>query len=143
MTLCLMRFLFGGDERAGLRHPEERGRGRSGRVQHGQDIVHLLFHRRQLRRAIRETCAARIEHDQARERGQPLEESREARFLPLVLDVREQARDEDEVGWAIADDLVGDVHGAALRIFRLGDHLPSVPPATEHNNSGSGEAPRD
>ena len=40
-------------------------------------------------------------------------------FLPHQLDVRDPARDVDEVERALADDLVGDVHVTASRVARL------------------------
>ena len=45
---------------------------------------------------------------EARERGEPLEEARERRELPLQLQVRDEPEDEHEVDRPVADDLVGD-----------------------------------
>jgi len=40
---------------------------------------------------------------------------------PEVFDVRDPAHDEDEIGATVADDLVGDIHVAALRVPRFGN----------------------
>ena len=105
---------------------EERGALRAGGVHHRADVVHPLFVRRQLRvgHAIGEARAALVENDQTREGGQPLEEARPRRLLPRQLDVRHPAGDEDQIQRPFADDLVGDVDVAALRVSRLGCHDP-------------------
>ena len=71
---------------------------------------------------IRETGPACVEDDEPRERSEAAEEPREGRLIPLVLDMREQARDEHEVDGAVADDLVRDVDLATLGVSRLGRH---------------------
>jgi hypothetical protein len=49
----------------------------------------------------------------SRERGAPPEESSKRGFLPLVLDVAERTREEDEIDGPATDSLVGDVDFAA------------------------------
>ena len=52
-----------------------------------------------------------------------LQEAREGRLGPEVLEVRDPAHDEDEIDGAAADDLVGDVDVAAARVVRLGNGM--------------------
>ncbi len=44
---------------------------------------------------------------------------RRAGLVPVILEMRNKARHEDEVEWAITSDLVGDVDVAALRVVRF------------------------
>jgi hypothetical protein len=111
----------------GLREPEERGRTGACGVQNAEEVVHLLFHGRVSLGSIGESRPSWIDHDQAGERRQAPQECREARLLPIVVEVREQPRDEDEVDRSAADHLVGDVDIAALRVMNLwGVHGPSL-----------------
>ena len=48
-----------------------------------------------------------------------LQEAREGRLVPEVVEVRDPAHDEDEIDRAVADHLVGDVDVAAARVVRL------------------------
>ena len=45
-----------------------------------------------------------------------VEEARERRLVPEVLEVRDPAHDEDEIDRARPDDLIGDVDAAAVRV---------------------------
>jgi hypothetical protein len=45
-----------------------------------------------------------------------------ARIIPIVLNVRNEARNEDEIDGAFAEDLIGDVNVATLGISGLGLH---------------------
>jgi len=111
----------------GLRESEERSRTGACGVQDALEVVHLLFHGRVSLGSIGESRPSWIDHDQAGEPGQTTHESREARLLPIVVEVREQPRDEDEVDRSAADHLVGDVDIATLRVMNLGGvHGPSV-----------------
>ena len=74
--------------------------------------------------AVGQPGAALVEEDQARERGEPLEEARAARLLPVQLEVGDEPGHEDQVDRAVADDLVGDVDVAALRVAGLGESWP-------------------
>src|SRR2546430_14281981 len=57
-----------------------------------------------------------VEQEQARKRGQPVQEVRILRDFPALLDVRNPARNPDQVEGLVADDLVGDADLAAPRI---------------------------
>jgi len=66
---------------------------------------------------------------EAREGGQSTEILPNGQFLPVALNVRDRRRDEDQVRWAIASDLVGAMNA----VGRLGvpdfgsfDHQRSV-----------------
>src|SRR4029453_5078287 len=65
---------------------------------------------------VRETRAALVEADQARERSEPLEEVGVRRIPPVDLEVREEPGDEDQVERSVAGQLVGDVDVAAPRV---------------------------
>ena len=59
---------------------------------------------------------ALVEQDDARERGQPLDEVTVARLVPEDAQVSEEAADDHEVDGTVADDGVGDVDIAAERV---------------------------
>jgi hypothetical protein len=114
-------------DRPGLGEHEERCRPRVHSVQHVEDVVDLLLHRGIVLRPIGEPRPSRIDHDQPREGRQATQEPREARLLPVVVDVREQPRDEHEVDRPAADHLIGDVDIAALRVLNPRTvHRPTV-----------------
>jgi phage terminase large subunit-like protein len=110
---------------AALRRAEDRGALGADAVHHGADVVHPLFQRRQLvgRDGIGHPGAALVEQDQARERGETLEAGGEVGQFPGELDVRDPAGHVDQVYWAVADDLVGDVDVPGLRVARVGRRL--------------------
>src|SRR5205085_3605513 len=82
--------------------------------------------RRSERVPVRHAGAALVERDDPAERGEPLEEPARERILPHHVDVRDPPGDEDEIERTVAEDLIGDVDVAALRVARLGvhDHRP-------------------
>ena len=84
-----------------------------------RQVVHARLQVRDFAGAIREFSAALVEGDQARERRQPLEKATVGRELPSVLDLIRPAARVDEIQRALADDLVGDVEIAALRVSDL------------------------
>jgi hypothetical protein len=103
---------------------EERRAFRSDRVQHCSHVVYPFLERRELlvRHAVGEAGAAFVEEDEPREGGEPLEEVRHGRVVPHELDVRDPTGHVDEVARSLADDLVGNVHVAALRVAGLRGH---------------------
>jgi hypothetical protein len=109
-------------QRAGLRRAEQCGAFGPRRVHHCPDVVHPLLERRQTveRDGVGHARAALVEQDQPGERCESIEEPREARLLPDVLDVRDPTMDEYEVLRSIADNLISDVQLAAARVSRLG-----------------------
>ena len=83
--------------------------------------------------AVREPHAALVEEDQPGEAGKPLHETAVARQLPVRLQVREPAHDEDQVDVALAQHLVGDVDVAGARVANFREcvlHAASIPPAS-------------
>jgi hypothetical protein len=103
-------------------------------------LVGLMAGRWQLaiRHAVRHSRAAPVEEDQSCERGQSLQESRERRDLPPVLDVRDPAVHEDEVERTLAHDSVGEMDIAAPGVAGLGSMtLPvSLSGRSRHNGWG-------
>ena len=116
-------------QRPALRDPEDRRAVGPDGVHDGADVVHPLVHRRWPGHRVRHPGAALVEHDQPRERRQPAQEASQARFLPGHLDVRDEARHQDEIDRTVAEHLVGDADRPALRIARLGrcHHAPPSP----------------
>lgn len=78
--------------RAALEQGEHGGTFGAGGRHHGEDVVHLLLERRCLGDGVRQAAAAAIEHDQTAEAGQPVEVARQARLLPVMLDLGDPAR---------------------------------------------------
>ena len=95
----------------------QRSSRRTDSIENSTKIVYALLERRDAARAIRDPNAASVEEDQARKRRQATHEPRPARVLPGDLDVRHDARHEDEVERTVADNLVRDVH--AVRGLRV------------------------
>src|SRR4051812_26465451 len=77
--------------------------------------------------AVGEAGAALVEHDDAAEGPEAREEMREHRIVPAEVEIGDEARDIDEVEGALAEDLVGDTHVAALGVPGVGRH-GVVPP---------------
>jgi hypothetical protein len=73
-------------------------------VHHGADVIHPLLERREcsLRDTIRQPGAPLIEEDEPREGSKSSKEAGERWIFPEVLDVRDEARDEDEVHRTVA-----------------------------------------
>jgi hypothetical protein len=94
------------------------------------DRAHVVHPRLEVGRAgyaIRKTGAALVEDEHARDPAERAQERRLARHLPLVLDMRDEPGDVDEVDGAVPEHLIGDRHLAAARIARLRDlHAPIV-----------------
>src|SRR6266550_4318210 len=109
---------------AAFRVPEQCGVLRPDCVEDGAHVVHPLLERRQPvgRNPVGHPCPALVEEDQSGERRQALEKARRLRLFPQELDVRDPAGDVDEVERPVADDLVGDVDIATLRVSGLRRH---------------------
>jgi hypothetical protein len=93
------------------------------------DIFHPFFERRQgiARHAVGKPGAALIEQDQPGEARQPLEEAGDRRFFPILhLEVRYPPGYHHKIARAIADNLIGDVDVADLRVLRLRSHVPAI-----------------
>jgi hypothetical protein len=102
--------------RAALRDPKERRPLGSGGVHHRPDVVNPELEGRHLGDGVGQPVAALVEDDQARERGEPLEEASLRGRLPLELEVGGEAENEDQVDWPVADDLVGNRGVAGLGV---------------------------
>ena len=114
--------------RAALGDTEQRRALGARRVHHRANVADPLLEDRKLvhRHPVGETHAALVEQQQPRERGEAVEEPSLSRILPGELDVTHPTGNEDEVDRPLAEDLVGDVDVAALRVPRLGDHPASL-----------------
>lgn len=96
-------------------------------------IVHPQLERWQalVRHAVGEAGAAFVEQDQARERREPPQKVRVLGHLPALLDIRDPARNPDQVERPLPDNLIGDVDLADLGIkgpgpVHTGNLRPSV-----------------
>jgi len=107
---------------------DKRGMGLSDRVRIG-----TLGERMDDVRALGEAHAALVEQDQSRERGQLLAEAPVARMLPEDTEVRDGARDPDQVQRSVSEHLVGDLDTAAVRVL----HRWPAHPVTSSNSSSS------
>ena len=119
--------MCGGEQRghrASLEPREHRRLFGPGGIENRDDVVHLLLERRRARHGVRQPRPPAVEHDQSRERREPLEVPRDPRLLPVHLDLRHPARDVHEVDRAVADHLVGDVEVAAASVLSLWCHRP-------------------
>ena len=90
---------------------------RADSIHYGAHIVHPLFQCRHVADPVRQTGAALIEHDQTSESGEPGLEMHESWFVPIMIEIRYEARHPNEVERSIPDDLIGDPHIAAPRVL--------------------------
>jgi hypothetical protein len=102
--------------------PKSAARSEPARVHHGAYVVHSVFEWRRRGNRVGKPRAPLVEQDQPRERGKPVEEAGDPRVSPLQVQVRDEARHEDEVERPIADDLVRDVDLTALRVVGVWGH---------------------
>ena len=86
------------------------------------EVVYPALKHRDLADAVGEAGATLVEQDHTRERREPIEEARRRGLLPPVLDIRHEARHEEEIAWPIAHRLVRDVDAVGLRVAGLGRH---------------------
>jgi hypothetical protein len=99
--------------RPALRVAEERSRLASGSVHDRADVVHPRLEVGEADVAVGEPGAALVEADEPREGREPVEDARVGGMLAVDLEVREEARDEDEVERPVTRDGVRDVDVAA------------------------------
>ena len=95
------------------------------RVEHGRDVGHELLERRQRggRDRVRQAGPPLVEHDQPAERREALAELGQRRHVPLGIEVAEPLVEQEDVGRALANDLVREVQVAQAGVARLGKHL--------------------
>src|SRR6266516_3471411 len=91
-------------------------------IHHCERICHPLIGSRNPRRAVGHAGASLVEADDARKSGHPLEPPDPPRLLPVEGEMGYPARNHQQVGYALAGDLVGDVQTAAARVSDLGWH---------------------
>lgn len=94
----------------------------AGCVQDRPGVVHSAFERWQLviRDTIREPGSTPVEDDETEGGCQPAEEPRDRGLLPVQVEMGDPAGDVQQIEGAVAQDLVGDVDGAASRVAHLG-----------------------
>ena len=122
----------------GMRRGEERGYERSlgdadgrgvlrlGRGHHGARVLHPLLEGERSVRADRigQADPAPVEPDEARERGQTIEEAREAGLFGHGLHRDEAVGQEQKIGRPLAVGLVGDVDLSRPRVAGLRHDAP-------------------
>jgi hypothetical protein len=91
------------------------------RIQDGDDVVHLLLEGRQCDSPVGEPGASSVELDEASDSREAFQVAAGGRVFPYDFDVRVRAPDEEDVGWAVADFLVGEVDVAVVGVADLGD----------------------
>ena len=112
-------------QRAAGRVGEQRGALAAGRVEHGVDVAELGLDGQLA--VVGQPRAAAVHDDQPRETGQAVEEARQARVLPDVLDVVDVRADEQQVERPVAVDLEGEVDVAVAGVAReaaIAAHYP-------------------
>jgi hypothetical protein len=111
---------------------EQRGATRSHRIHHRSDVVHSLLEAGNCRTAIGQPRAALVEADESGKRSESMQHPSETRLLPLVLNMRYEARNHDEIERTGAHYLVGDVNIPTLGVpclgYRAHAHLPGIIP---------------
>ena len=86
-----------------------------GGIENGTHVVHPIVHRAGLD-SVGEAHASLVEEDQPGECRQPLAEHAVSAVIPVDVEVRDVALDEDQVARPIADHPVGNVDVAIARI---------------------------
>jgi hypothetical protein len=101
---------------------------RAYRVHYRAQIVHPVFKGWQfvVWHAIGKPGAAFIKHDQSRKGAEPSQKSSESRLLPGQLDMRNPARNVNEIDLSFAHHLIGNVEITAPSVLSLGQHFHLV-----------------
>jgi hypothetical protein len=73
-----------------------------------------------LRHRVRESGPALVEHDDASKASESQEPARQIGMLPVIFDMRDEARYKNEIGRAAAKNLVSDMNIAAFGVVRYG-----------------------
>lgn len=139
-----------GEERADgtpLGAAEQGGLLRADGVHHGLDVLDALLEGGNATNPVRESRAALVEEDQAREGRQPAQEPGIARLVPVLLDIRDPAGDVHEVDRAAPHHLVGDADLADLRVsclrdIRLDGGTGAAPPGACRGSGRLSSTPR-
>jgi hypothetical protein len=85
-------------------------------------VVHPLVEIGQLAQTVGEASASLVEHDNPRPPRQMIEPGGLIRGVPHVFDVRNEARDDDEVLRTVSEHLIGNVDVATLGVTNFRVH---------------------
>lgn len=99
------------------------------RIHHRAQVIHARFQRREMVciDAITQAGPALVEHDQARERGEPGHQMAEAGIFPVRIEIGNESGNENQIERSVADDLIGNADVAALGVTRFWKcHRPTV-----------------
>ena len=94
----------------------------AGGVEDGEHVARLVLQRQRLVARVRQATAAAVHVQQPAEAHEALEEPRQPRLLPHVLDVRDEAGDEEQVGRGAAGHGPRDGGLAVAGVARLDLH---------------------
>ena len=103
--------------RRSFRKTVEGGAARADGIHHRPYIVHASFQSGRTAHPVGHPRTALVEPNQPRKRSELIENRREARHLPMKLEMGDIPRDEDEIERPFAADLIRDVEVAALRVM--------------------------
>jgi hypothetical protein len=92
---------------------------RPGGVQDGQDILHGVLQDDRSGRVIREPGIALVEHDQPRERRQTRIPADQTRPLVVLLQMRGERGNQDQIHRSVTEHPIGDVDTATVDIPNL------------------------
>ena len=108
--------------RATLAHPEDGGFSEADGVHDGLDLGHPIIERANFRHRVRQPDPGLVEHRDATERGELVEEGLEFGHGPEQLDVADQRPDEDELDRPVAEHLIrqAEIAAGCVRRFRHG-----------------------
>jgi hypothetical protein len=79
--------------------------------------------------SVKRTVARLVEENHAAEGSKPPYPVAVERVLPREIDVRDPARDDDEVERPVPHDLIGNVDVAALGVTGFGTHADTLAPS--------------
>ena len=109
---------------------------RAGVVEHRAQVLHARLESRELAVTVGDARSALVEENQPEASRELLVEVAPVRRLPGVDEVGAEVRHEDEVGLAVADDLISDRRTATPRVVDLGLHASSLfDGARRHNGN--------
>ena len=114
----------------------EHGALAAGGVEDGKHVARLVLKRQLLAAGIRQPASAAVHDQQPAEAHEALEEAGEPRLLPEVLDVRDEAGDEEQVGRGIAGRRPRDGGVPVARVAGLDLH-PVVKPTDARSRAGA------
>ena len=105
-------------QRRAFGNPQQRCLLHAGRIHHRAEIVHTLIEAGKLGYPIRHSGAALVEGYYPGVAAQTVQKAGEVGLVPIILDVRYEAWNHDQIDRAIAKRLIGDVNVAALGVLR-------------------------